>query len=96
MNKDTLKEFKTYLWKQWVIDVIVRTIKTGCECLLAGISIGAMWQEIEWAHILSVTGVAMLYTVIFNIHKIAQSLDSANKMEAKDENMGSDDQRGTI
>ena len=94
MTRDTLKEFKSYLWKQWLIDVLVRTVKTGCECLLAGISIGAMWQEIEWLHILSVTGVAMLYTIIFNVHKIAQSLDSASKLEVKDENMGSGNKTG--
>lgn len=79
MNKDTLKEFKSYLWKRWIIDVTVRTVKTGAEAFLAFISVGMVLSEVDWLHALSVTAVAMLYTILINIYRIASDIDQANK-----------------
>lgn len=79
MNEDTLKEFKSYLWKRWLLDVTIRTIKTGAETMLAYISVGMMIQEISWLRALSVTAVSMLYTILINIYRIASDLDNANK-----------------
>lgn len=79
MNGDTLKEFKAYLWKRWLLDVLIRTVKTGAETALAFLSIGLMLSEIDWPRMLSVTAVAMLYTVILNVYRIAKDLDEANK-----------------
>lgn len=79
MNKDTLKEFKSYLWKRWIIDVTVRTVKTGAEAFLAFISVGMVLSDVDWLHALSVTAVAMLYTILINIYRIASDIDQANK-----------------
>ena len=79
MNKDTLKEFKSYLWKRWILDVLVRTVKTGAETAAGMITVGALVSEINWLRILSVTAVAMLYTILINIYKIASDIDQANK-----------------
>ena len=79
MNKDTLKEFKTYLWKRWILDVLVRTVKTGAETAAGMITVGALVSEINWLRVLSVTAVAMLYTILINIYKIASDIDQANK-----------------
>ena len=83
MNKDTLKEFKSYLWKRWIIDVTVRTIKTGAEAFLAFISVGMVLSEVDWLHALSVTAVAMLYTILINIYRIASDIDQANKQNVE-------------
>lgn len=84
MNKDTLKEFKSYLWKRWILDVCVRTVKTGAETAAGMITVGALVSDINWIHVLSVTAVAMIYTVLINIYRIAADIDAANK-QAGDE-----------
>lgn len=83
MNKDTLKEFKSYLWKRWIIDVTVRTVKTGAEAFLAFISVGMVLSDVDWLHALSVTAVAMLYTILINIYRIASDIDQANKQNVE-------------
>lgn len=85
MKSEMLKEFKTYLWKRWLIDTAVRVLKTGAEVALGMFSVGMAMQEVDFLHILSVTGVAMIYTVIFNIHRITSNIISANKLEGKDD-----------
>lgn len=84
MNRDTLKEFKSYLWKRWILDVCVRTVKTGAETAAGMITVGALVSEINWMRVLSVTAVAMIYTVLINIYRIAADIDAANK-QAGDE-----------
>lgn len=79
MNKDTAKEYKSFLWKRWLLDVLIRTVKTGAEAFLAFVSVGMVLSEVDWLHALSVTAVAMIYTVVLNIYKIAADLDQANK-----------------
>lgn len=79
MNEETLKEFKSYLWKRWLLDVAVRTVKTGAETFLAFLSIGLMLNEVDWLRALSVTAVAMVYTVVLNVYRIAADLDAANR-----------------
>lgn len=81
MNDETLKEYKGYLWKRWILDVLIRTVKTGAEAFLAYLTIGATLQEIEWLHALSVTAVAMLYTVLLNVYRIASDLTKADELQ---------------
>ena len=90
MNNDSLKEFKAYLWRRWILDVLIRTIKTGAETAAGMLTVGALWSSIDWRSVLSVTGVAMIYTVLVNVYKIAADLDEANKMKKPDnvENSG--------
>lgn len=79
MNKDTAKEYKSFLWKRWLLDVLIRTVKTGAEAFLAFVSVGMVLSEVDWLHALSVTAVAMIYTVVLNVYRIAADLDQANK-----------------
>lgn len=80
MNKETLKEYRGYLWKRWIIDVGIRTIKTGCETAAGLITVGAVISDIDWLHVLSVTAVAMIYTILVNTYKIASDIEKTNKM----------------
>lgn len=91
MKAEYLKEFKAYLWKRWIIDVVVRTIKTGAEVFAGFLTVDALVSinEIDWLRALSVTAVSMLYTVLINIYKIASDIEKANEMEVKeDEKVG--------
>lgn len=85
MNKDTLKEFKSYLWKRWILDVCVRTVKTGAETAAGMITVGALVSDINWIRVLSVTAVAMIYTVLINIYRIAADIDAANKQAGNED-----------
>lgn len=85
MNRDTLKEFKSYLWKRWILDVCVRTVKTGAETAAGMITVGALVSDINWMRVLSVTAVAMIYTVLINIYRIAADIDAANKQAGEED-----------
>lgn len=85
MNRDTLKEFKSYLWKRWILDVCVRTVKTGAETAAGMITVGALVSDINWIRVLSVTAVAMIYTVLINIYRIAADIDAANKQAGEED-----------
>lgn len=85
MNRDTLKEFKSYLWKRWILDVCVRTVKTGAETAAGMITVGALVSDINWLRVLSVTAVAMIYTVLINIYRIAADIDAANKQAGEED-----------
>ena len=85
MNRDTLKEFKSYLWKRWILDVCVRTVKTGAETAAGMITVGALVSEINWIRVLSVTAVAMIDTVLINIYRIAADIDAANKQAGEED-----------
>lgn len=85
MNKDTLKEFKSYLWKRWILDVCVRTVKTGAETAAGMITVGALVSDINWMRVLSVTAVAMIYTVLINIYRIAADIDAANRQAGEED-----------
>lgn len=85
MNRDTLKEFKSYLWKRWILDVCVRTVKTGAETAAGMITVGALMSDINWIRVLSVTAVAMIYTVLINIYRIAADIDAANKQAGEED-----------
>ena len=62
----------------------VRTVKTGAETAAGMITVGALVSDINWIRVLSVTAVAMIYTVLINIYRIAADIDAANK-QAGDE-----------
>lgn len=85
MNRDTLKEFKSYLWKRWILDVCVRTVKTGAETAAGMITVGALVSDINWIRVLSVTAVAMIYTVLINIYRIAADIDAANRQAGEED-----------
>lgn len=79
MNEETLKEFKAYLWKRWLLDVVIRTVKTGAETAAGMVTVGALMSDIDWLRVLSVTGVSMIYTILINIYRIAADLDAVNR-----------------
>lgn len=91
MNKETLKEYKSYLFKNWLLDVIIRTIKTGAETAAGMITVGAVWSGVDWIHVLSVTAVSMVYTVLINISRLSVSfsgLPDAKEEEENEKDMG--------
>lgn len=46
--------------KNWWKAAAVRTIKTFAEVLISMVTVGQAFSEVEWMHVLSVSGVAAL------------------------------------
>lgn len=46
--------------KSWWKAAAVRTIKTFAEVLISMVTVGQAFSEVEWMHVLSVSGVAAL------------------------------------
>ena len=54
-------------YKNFLKDTGERAIKTFCEMLVADISVGQGFGDIEWGRTLSVAGVATLLSVLMSI-----------------------------
>lgn len=46
--------------KNWWKASLIRTIKTFAEVLISMVTVGQAFSEVEWMHVLSVSGVAAL------------------------------------
>lgn len=53
--------------KKFIMDTIERAIKTFAEMLLADISVGQGFSDINWGRTLSVAGVATLISILMSI-----------------------------
>lgn len=53
--------------KQFVCDTLERAVKTFAEMLVADISVGQGFGDIDWGRTLSVAGVATLISVLASI-----------------------------
>lgn len=53
--------------KEWLVAAVIRAIKTFAQTALGFITVGAMFSEIEWVKMLSVAGVAAVYSILTSI-----------------------------
>lgn len=53
--------------KRFALDTLERAIKTFTEMLLADISVGQGFGDIDWGRTLSVSGVAALISVLMSV-----------------------------
>lgn len=54
-------------WKEFLWKALVRAIRTFAQTFAAGITIGALWTEIQWMPALSAAGVASVYSILMSI-----------------------------
>lgn len=79
------------LWsyiKKWAKAALVRALKTFAQTFAAGITIGALWTEIQWTHALSAAGVAFVYSILTSIAglpEVEQVPDEADPPDEEDE-----------
>ena len=50
--------------KNWFIAALIRAVKTFAQTALAYITIGMRFKEIDWLDLLSIAGVAAIYSII--------------------------------
>ena len=54
-------------WKEFLWKALIRALRTFAQTFAAGITIGALWTEIQWTHALSAAGVASVYSILMSI-----------------------------
>lgn len=54
-------------FKDFVIKAVIRAVYTFAETALSMITVGQAFVEINWIHILSVSGVAAVYSLLKSI-----------------------------
>lgn len=53
--------------KEWAISALIRAIRTFAQTALAMFTIGQRFAEIDWLGILSVAGVAAVYSILTSV-----------------------------
>ena len=54
-------------WKKFLIAALVRAVRTFAQTFAAGMTVGALWTEIQWIPVLSAAGVAFVYSILTSI-----------------------------
>ena len=50
-------------WKEWAMAALIRAIRTFAEVFASGITVGMLWSEINWLHVLSASAVGFVYSI---------------------------------
>ena len=53
--------------KEWLINALFRAIRTFAQTALSMFTIGAAFNEVDWLRILSVSGVAFIYSILTSL-----------------------------
>lgn len=64
--------------------VAIRSVKTFCQTMAAGITMGAALSEIDWKYIASVAAVAAIYSVLTSVATGLPEVDNFDEV-AEDE-----------
>lgn len=64
-NLKNMKD-KTYFAK-WLKASLIRALKTVAQTALGMITVGAAFEEVKWAYVASVAGVAGVYSILTSI-----------------------------
>lgn len=54
-------------WRQWIRCAGVRMLKTFCQTALSMLTVGQAFIEVNWANVLSVSGVAAVISLLTSI-----------------------------
>ena len=54
-------------WKEWFKAAFVRAVKTFAQTMVASITVGAAMEEVAWLHVLSVSGLAFVLSLLTSL-----------------------------
>ena len=54
-------------WKEWLRAALVRAVKTFAQTFAGSIAVGAAMSEIDWLRALSVSGVALVLSILTSL-----------------------------
>ena len=65
-------------WKEFLIAALIRAVRTFAQTAVSMIAVGAAFSEIDWLRVLSVSGVAIVLSILTSL---ATGLPEVNKKE---------------
>lgn len=71
-------------WKEWLKAALIRALKTFAQTMVASITVGAALEEVQWLHVLSVSGLAFVLSLLTSL----AGLPEVERTEPPDEDMG--------
>lgn len=54
-------------WKGWLKAALVRAVKTFAQTMVASITVGAALEDIAWLHVLSVSGLSFVLSMLTSL-----------------------------
>lgn len=54
-------------WKEFLKASLIRAIRTFAQTCVSMIAVGAAFSEVEWLHVLSVSGVAFVLSILTSL-----------------------------
>jgi len=54
-------------WKEWLKAALIRAVKTLAQTAVASITVGSAVSEVDWLHVLSVSGVAFVLSMLTSL-----------------------------
>lgn len=71
--------------KKWVKATVIRAVKTFAETFVSMVTVGQAFNEVGWAHILSVSGVAAVISIAISVAGIPEVENNDLVIETKQE-----------
>ena len=73
-------------WREWLKAALIRAVKTLAQTAVASITVGSAVSEVDWLHVLSVSGVAFVLSMLTSLG----GLPEVKKIEPSEENEADD------
>ena len=54
-------------WKEWAIAALIRAVRTFAQTFVSMIAVGAAFSEVDWLRALSVSGVALVLSILTSL-----------------------------
>lgn len=54
-------------WKEWAIAALIRAVRTFAQTFVSTIAVGAAFSEVDWLRALSVSGVALVLSILTSL-----------------------------
>lgn len=54
-------------WKEFLWKALIRALRTFAQTFAGAITVGMIWEEVQWLHALSAAGVAFVYSILMSL-----------------------------
>ena len=72
-------------WKEWIYYAGIRALKTFAQTFVSMIGVGAAFSEVDWTRALSVSGVALILSLLTSLAGIPEVEKTPVSIEPPDE-----------
>ena len=72
-------------WKKFLIEALIRAVRTFAQTFVGFIAVGAALEEVQWLRALSVSGAAYVLSILTSIATGLPEVDKTEQDEQEDE-----------